>query len=99
MPDEDSKQLQEEHKQPAAEENGYGKISDNLMLQGFGQWYIELFASDQSVIIFWDQRLLVIIFTPRGSHRQGHITVFPSSQNIYKVRFDLMRSSKTYFGL
>jgi hypothetical protein len=40
MPDEDSKQLQEELKQPAAEEIGYGKISDNLMLQGFGQWYI-----------------------------------------------------------
>ena len=46
MPDEDSNQLQEVLKQLAAEEIG----------QGFGQWYIELFASDQSVI-FWDREI------------------------------------------
>jgi hypothetical protein len=58
MPDEDSKQLQEELKQPAAEEIGYGKISDNLMLQGFGQWLFcdQSVASDQSVI-FWDREI------------------------------------------
>jgi hypothetical protein len=47
---EDSKHLQE-LKQLAAEESyfGYGKISDNLMLQAFGPEYIGLFASDESV--------------------------------------------------
>jgi hypothetical protein len=47
---EDSKHLQE-LKQLAAEESyfGYGKISDNLMLQAFGWTYIDLFASDESV--------------------------------------------------
>ncbi|KXG27873.2 hypothetical protein SORBI_3005G057201 [Sorghum bicolor] len=46
----DSKQLQE-LKQLASEESyfGYGKISDNLMLQAFGRWYIKSFATDQSV--------------------------------------------------
>jgi hypothetical protein len=48
--DDNSKQLQE-LKQLTTEESyfGYGKISDNLMLQAFGQEYIYYFASDQSV--------------------------------------------------
>ncbi|CAD6254574.1 unnamed protein product [Miscanthus lutarioriparius] len=42
----------EELKQLAAEESyfGYGKLSDNLMLQAFGPWYIAAFASDTSIL-------------------------------------------------